>query len=73
MRIGYDAGYFDIRGLSTDTKPASGAVLSSHSAMRSSGVLSDVVYTRVLDVGDTFYEADTGDHYMWTGTTWRKQ
>lgn len=26
-----------------------------------------------VETGDTFYEADTADVYMWTGSAWQKQ
>ena len=43
------------------------------------GVSTDSKPTAVVEgtieitVGDTFYEADTADVYMWTGSAWQKQ
>jgi len=64
MVFGYSKGFFDIRGLSSETKPAVGTVHSAH------GAITESTFKKAITIGDTFWEIDTKKVYANNGTTW---
>lgn len=64
MVFGYSKGFFDIRGLSSESKPVVGTV---HGA---NGAINESTFRKEIGMGDTFFEIDTKKVYMNNGTTW---
>ena len=66
MKAVYKDAFIEIRGLSSETKPT-GNVTANLPDYRAGTV------TRPIEIGDIYFEIDTGNAYFFDGITWIKQ